>query len=971
VATTMNGWNQQVLSYLEHQQPAAPEEEARPRDAEPTLDRPSRPVGGPVKVVTTAVGVQATEPLLTADLVLAKPNALTTIAKAKWLLTDLPVVIYDPTPVLADPLQVGDFLLWADPASSRAYFTQTVPQLRSLSLTVERQDDGGTIRTTGATASLTVGAYPADTLATMERNRQAWTDALAAIGHGRRAWNFQPLDFRTLRAALELPAEHLRRAVQVSEQPEAGAATFLVELTALGALAWQGALAERKPGNLQGVCKLEADYAQVGRTGWLVDVRKQVLSVPLGVLAAGVGPEAIQVVNPEVSVEARILVSGHPTVESVTLDMRSRRGGQSRNVVLGPEGGQLSLRLTGQDLSGDAIEWTAQVVYKSTRWPAIRHAGVLSSAGWAEVISPASWVQSLSFTAMLLDGAGNVVAPGSATSVDPANRVYGDLSFTASFLDGGAPLQTTFETSSQQAVTVYYPLPPNQPAGQMKLTVFALRAGRDDFKVRTLRPDETVAMAKVYANAHVELFTNKDASTEDSDESVGLGVLAALRAHVVPSPEDGRAPVITGPAAYSVQAGPPTFEVDPGDNPFWVVEVVTGAELFDTANNGTLRDVDNYYATDADSPGFLSGSSWTMPVAAWQRLRGGGALYYRVLTSASDSEWLDWQVSTPDELYFAAPSVRLVAGAAQLNADLRSLLGYLNVTADEFAPHEGRYFERLGELLADAGTDPGAALDQDNFREAVRAYQRRIGAGADGIPGQDTLWELQVNWANRRNLELVRVDADVWLPPGVTKWDPDRHGYDSFQLREDAVPQYNQLQDEVLAVGAVITSAGSFRDVRAAVTPGRSATSMHYSGLALDLSTSTGMGDPDVDPYIVTRDGDRWRVWARATGGTEHELDAVVWRNGATTTRRVRATVVDFTAMAARNGFSRIGPRSCFPGNYLCAEWWHFQCDRLLVPWISQFGIELLSLALYDQGDIQGVPDIWQNRKLIFRRSWR
>ena len=41
---------------------------------------------------------------------------------------------------------------------------------------------------------------------------------------------------------------------------------------------------------------------------------------------------------------------------------------------------------------------------------------------------------------------------------------------------------------------VYYPLPPNQPAGQMKLTAFAQRSGHDDTSVRVLRADETVAL---------------------------------------------------------------------------------------------------------------------------------------------------------------------------------------------------------------------------------------------------------------------------------------------------------------------------------------------------------------------------------------------------------------------------------------------------------------------------------------------
>jgi len=187
-----------------------------------------------------------------------------------------------------------------------------------------------------------------------------------------------------------------------------------------------------------------------------------------------------------------------------------------------------------------------------------------------------------------------------------------------------------------------------------------------------------------------------------------------------------------------------------------------------------------------------------------------------------------------------------------------------------------------------------------------------------------------------------------------------------------------------VGAGIIITSAGSFRGPNEAVRAGRSATSMHYSGLAFDLATTSGMRDPAVDPYIVTQDGDYWRVWARTDEGLEQQLDAVVHVNGvngAIHTQEVTARVADFTALAASYGFRRIGPRSDFPANYLSAEWWHFQCEDVLVPWISQFGIELLSLDIYTEATLppanppattmsglQGIASLWNNRKRIFGR---
>lgn len=300
------------------------------------------------------------------------------------------------------------------------------------------------------------------------------------------------------------------------------------------------------------------------------------------------------------------------------------------------------------------------------------------------------------------------------------------------------------------------------------------------------------------------------------------------------------------------------------------------------------------------------------------------------------------------------------------------LLNYLGLDEATFAAQETGYFAALKDHLMRAGTIADAAtVNRSNFHEHVAAFQRSASLSDDGLPGQDTLWALQRDWALSRNLNVRRVDADVWLRPPLTEaeYDPDRHGYRSFRFREDAATLYEALRADVLAEGAIITSAGSFRDLGATVTAGRSSKSMHYSGLAFDLAPATGMRNPNVDPYIITEDGSRWRVWARTDSGTEQTLNAVVWSSGSTSTRSVTAHVIDFTALAERHGFSRIGPRSTFPANYGSAEWWHFQANSLLVPWVSQFGIELLSLDRYSEAQVQAAAGIWQNRKAIFKRQ--
>jgi hypothetical protein len=322
-----------------------------------------------------------------------------------------------------------------------------------------------------------------------------------------------------------------------------------------------------------------------------------------------------------------------------------------------------------------------------------------------------------------------------------------------------------------------------------------------------------------------------------------------------------------------------------------------------------------------------------------------GAECQRGATDQEQVAW--WEVGLPEREDDPAPE------------ELRPLLRYLRVSWPTFAPREGRYFAALGEHLRRAGAAAGP-VDRSSFRAAVRAFQTAHRMDPDGIPGEDVLFELQREWAERRDLDVVRVEAD--RVPGT-------EGFEAFRLRSDVVDRYQALRREVRDLGGVVTSAGSFRELTAEVTPGRSPTSMHYSGLALDLATRTGMQDPEADPYVVVREGRKWRVFCRSRSAPERELEAVVWRGGEVSVVPVRANVIDFTEIAERHGFASIGPRSSFPGNYLSAEWWHFQCESALVPWVSQFGIELLGLRRYDEAFLARQGAIWENRKRIFQRG--
>ncbi len=122
----------------------------------------------------------------------------------------------------------------------------------------------------------------------------------------------------------------------------------------------------------------------------------------------------------------------------------------------------------------------------------------------------------------------------------------------------------------------------------------------------------------------------------------------------------------------------------------------------------------------------------------------------------------------------------------------------------------------------------------------------------------------------------------------------------------------------------------------------------------------------------VTRDGTRrWRVWARADGGETRTLEAVLHRPGRIEVVTITAKVIDLTELMAAHGFSIIGQRSCFPRNYLCAEWWHFQYNRALTQQVLQFGAELLSLAMSTEDFLDNQTDISNEPKRVFRGKGR
>ncbi len=260
---------------------------------------------------------------------------------------------------------------------------------------------------------------------------------------------------------------------------------------------------------------------------------------------------------------------------------------------------------------------------------------------------------------------------------------------------------------------------------------------------------------------------------------------------------------------------------------------------------------------------------------------------------------------------------------------------------------------------------------------AVCDFQSNHSLLADGKVGPLTLRALE-----REYRSLVMALAS----PGVDSLDAARklvferapadrygEGYDKVWLRSDVAERYRAMHAEVRAKGAVLTSSGAKRDLMAAVSAGRSATSFHYTGRALDLFIYSGMVDPQRDPYVVVREAPRvYRVFARcsAAQAEKQNLQRVVTYRRRAGDIDVTGSFVDLTAIFERHGFRSIRARPSFEtgGALMGAEWWHFQDETGLIRGVSTFGKELLEV--YSKATLERSPP-WRYRDSVFGVNWQ
>ncbi len=287
-------------------------------------------------------------------------------------------------------------------------------------------------------------------------------------------------------------------------------------------------------------------------------------------------------------------------------------------------------------------------------------------------------------------------------------------------------------------------------------------------------------------------------------------------------------------------------------------------------------------------------------------------------------------------------------------------------------------------MLAQLGFSP-KGVDNDfgpDTEKSVIRFQESRGLLADGIVGPVTMEELEEAMVTlHRELASPGPDSadgeEGRLPFERVPADPEGEGYGHLYLRTDAAEAYTKVLEKVHSLGGVLTSSGGKRDLSAMLNANRSATSLHYCGLALDLYIWSAMSkEQEKDSYVVRLVDPEERqleVWMRGDPSQvpETKVSDVLQYQDPEFKKMTSVTgpYANLTTIFDEFGFKPIPYRRRFyeNGAPLAAEWWHFQYEKALVPTQSTFGGELLKV--YSLARLEKSP-VWRYRDRRFKINW-
>jgi hypothetical protein len=445
------------------------------------------------------------------------------ITRPRWTDDRLPIQDLTPIPKTLKPIEYDSYTLRPDVDQGIIYVAPSVVALLDFSLTIRRSvRPDQSIAITGGSALFTLTVYDTQGVELMARQRDTWYLTLRMNQIAEDNWNFRPEPRRGLQVSLELPPGVAASPPLIAASSVAGVATVAVELTETGALTWKGALEQGAGSTIPGVFHVATSVPGLDKAAFGLDIRS--LDTTVGQLLAGKGAAAIRYVDPQQTIMGRLVVVTSDLVELTTMAVRPNQGQQPTNQVLGPAGGQVEVAVTTQDVGSVVMDWSAQVSFKPLGWAPIPVSGQLNAGNiWIDMIKPESWFANYMIMVIPVDSRGQAqtVQPGTT------DQLQGVLNFTAPYVPNGL-LNNSFFAGYLHPVSVALPRYPNQPFGQLVLTMFVTRNGLGGTGSRRLSAEELNVVALVYPDAKVEIRTTRDALPELSTASEMLGLLASM-----------------------------------------------------------------------------------------------------------------------------------------------------------------------------------------------------------------------------------------------------------------------------------------------------------------------------------------------------------------------------------------------------------------------------------------------------------
>ncbi len=218
------------------------------------------------------------------------------------------------------------------------------------------------------------------------------------------------------------------------------------------------------------------------------------------------------------------------------------------------------------------------------------------------------------------------------------------------------------------------------------------------------------------------------------------------------TPGTTEGPTMSGPAAAARSGAPPTFTIDPRPNSHYAVEFAARPELLD-ADSG--QPPSEYYASWEDSP-FMSASTYQLPQAVWNRIKGNASLHYRAWTTSSATAWTNTRPTA--ESGADARSLEITGAGGGTSSGTRTVTfpsgltlnvvdGDMQGGVDYSDPEAsgvpllsvaGRGDERLSAsfLVSElAGRNAAFARIDVALVEALQSFRDRVGAGVTVLSG--------------------------------------------------------------------------------------------------------------------------------------------------------------------------------------------------------------------------------------------